>query len=105
MVGEAFLAALSLRLRCRSTVGRLAGDAFLGPEISVDKLLLSTAEQQVFDAGRTLLGSAFVVDDSPAVADWRSEWFFSRSTSIYGGAAEVQRDIVAEHLLGLPKGR
>jgi alkylation response protein AidB-like acyl-CoA dehydrogenase len=105
MVGEAFLAALSLRLRCRSTVGRLAADAFLGPEISVDKLLLSTAEQQVFDTARTLLGSAFVDDDSPAVADWRSEWFFSRSTSIYGGAAEVQRDIVAEHLLGLPKGR
>ena len=54
---------------------------------------------------RTLLGPAFAVDDDPAVADWRSEWFFSRSTSIYGGAAEVQRDIVAEHLLGLPKGR
>jgi hypothetical protein len=105
MVGEAFLAALSLRLRCRATVGQLADGAFLGPEISVDKLLLSTAEQQVFDTARRLLGPAFVADDSPAAADWRAEWFFSRSTSIYGGAADVQRDIVAEHLLGLPKGR
>ncbi|HEV7535483.1 MAG TPA: acyl-CoA dehydrogenase family protein [Acidimicrobiia bacterium] len=105
MVGEAYLAALSLRLRCRATVERLADGAFLGPEISVDKLLLSTAEQQVFDTARTLLGPGFAVSDDPAAADWRSEWFFSRSTSIYGGAAEVQRDIVAEHLLGLPKGR
>jgi acyl-CoA dehydrogenase len=104
-VGEAFLAALSLRLRCRSTVGRLAAGEFLGPEISIDKLLLSTAEQQVFDTARALLGPAFLADDSPETADWRSEWFFSRSTSIYGGAADVQRDIVAEHLLGLPKGR
>lgn len=105
MVGESFLAALSLRLRVRSTVERLADGAFLGPEISVDKLLLSAAEQQVFDAGRTLLGPAFAFDDDPDAADWRAEWFFSRSTSIYGGTAEVQRDIVAEHLLGLPKGR
>jgi alkylation response protein AidB-like acyl-CoA dehydrogenase len=104
-VGEAYLAALSLRLRCRSTVQRLADDAFLGPEISVDKLLLSTAEQGVFDTARLLLGPDLAVDDDPAAADWRSEWFYSRATSIYGGTAEVQRDIVAEHLLGLPKGR
>jgi acyl-CoA dehydrogenase len=104
-VGASFLATLSLRLRCRSTVERLATGAFLGPEISVDKLLLSTAEQQVFDTARSLLGPRFAIADDPALDDWRSEWFFSRATTIYGGAAEVQRDIVAEHLLGLPKGR
>ena len=104
-MGDAFLAALSLRLRCRTTVGRLAGGVFLGPEISVDKLLLSAAEQQVADTARQLLGPAFALDDSPSAAEWRSEWFFSRSTSIYGGTAEVQRVILAEHLLGLPKGR
>jgi alkylation response protein AidB-like acyl-CoA dehydrogenase len=104
-VGDAFLAALSLRLRCRTTVERLAGGAFLGPEISVDKLLLSSAEQQVADTARELLWPSFAVDDEPAMAEWRTEWFFSRATSIYGGTAEVQRDIVAEHLLGLPKGR
>ena len=105
LVGDAFLAVLSLRLRCRTTVERLAADAFLGPEISVDKLLLSTAEQQVADTARRLLGPGFALDDSPSAAEWRAEWFFSRATSIYGGTAEVQRDIVAEHLLGLPKGR
>ena len=104
-VGEAFLASLSLRLRCRSTVARLAEGAFLGPGISIDKLLLSTAERQVFDASRLLLWPDLEVDDSPSSADWRSEWFFSRAASIYGGTAEVQRDIVAEHLLHLPKGR
>ena len=104
-VGEAFLAALSLRLRCRSTVAQLAEGAFLGPEISVDKLLLSTAERQVLDTARQLQWPAFDIEDAPAAIDWRSEWFFTRAASIYGGAAEVQRDIVAEHLLHMPKGR
>jgi acyl-CoA dehydrogenase len=105
LAGDALLAVLSLRLRCRATVERLAAGAFLGAEISVDKLLLSEAEQRVADTARLVVGPGFLVDDSLPAAEWRSEWFFSRATSIYGGAAEVQRDIVAEHLLGLPKGR
>jgi acyl-CoA dehydrogenase len=104
-VGEAYLAVLSLRLRTRGTVARLADGDWLGPEISVDKLLLSTAEQAVFDAASRLLSPTFEAGDDPADEDWRSEWFFSRAASIYGGAAEVQRDIVAEHLLGLPRSR
>jgi alkylation response protein AidB-like acyl-CoA dehydrogenase len=36
---------------------------------------------------------------------WRSRWSFSRITTIYGGAGEVQRDLVAERLLGMPRGR
>ncbi len=104
-VGNAYLAALSLRLRCRSTVERLADGAFLGPEISIDKLLLSAAEQEVFETARLLQWPEFACGDTPSAAEWRSEWFFSRATSIYGGAAEVQRDILAEHVLALPRGR
>lgn len=104
-VGEAYLAGLSLRLRTGPTVGRLAGGAWLGPEISVDKLLLSTAEQAVLDVADRLLWPALEIGDDAADGEWRSEWFFTRAASIYGGAAEVQRDIVAEHLLNLPRGR
>ena len=105
LVGDAYLAMLSLRLKCRDTVSRLAGGEFLGPEISVDKLLLSAAEQTMLDAARSLLWPAFEVDDAPSAEEWRADWFFTRAASIYGGAAEVQRDIVAEHLLGLPRAR
>lgn len=105
LVGDAYLAMLSLRLKCRDTVSRLAEGQFLGPEISVDKLLLSAAEQTMLDTARSLLWPAFEVDDSPSSEEWRADWFFTRAASIYGGAAEVQRDIVAEHLLGLPRAR
>src|SRR5207237_8955436 len=93
-VGEAFLAALSLRLRCRSTVERLADGAFLGPEISVDKLLLSTAEQEVFDAARLLLWPKFAVDDTPSAVGWRSEWIFSSASSLLAGPTDVQHEIL-----------
>jgi alkylation response protein AidB-like acyl-CoA dehydrogenase len=104
-VGGAWLAALSLRARCRETVLRLSDGEFLGPEISVDKLLLSSGEQTVLDTVRALTWPALEIDDSPAAQRLRADWFFTRAASIYGGSAEVQRDIVAEHMLGLPRSR
>jgi alkylation response protein AidB-like acyl-CoA dehydrogenase len=104
-VGDAYLAALSLRSKCRETVLRLADGQFLGPEISVDKLLLSAGEQTVLDAVRFMAFPSFEIEDTAAAQRGRADWFFSRAASIYGGSAEVQRDIVAEHLLGLPRGR
>jgi len=35
----------------------------------------------------------------------RAEWWYSRAATIMGGTAEVQRGIIADHLLGLPKER
>jgi alkylation response protein AidB-like acyl-CoA dehydrogenase len=105
LVGEAYLAMLSLRLRCRETVLRLAAGEYLGPEISIDKLLLSGAEQTALDTARVLLWPAFEIDGQPTAEEWRADWFYTRAASIYGGAAEVQRDIVAEHLIGLPRAR
>jgi alkylation response protein AidB-like acyl-CoA dehydrogenase len=42
--------------------------------------------------------------DGDTSREWRSEYFYTRSASIYGGTAEIQRDIVANHVLGLPRG-
>ena len=48
-------------------------------------------------------GSLLAGDDD-AGRTWRTDYFYSRAASIYGGTSEIQRNIVAEHLLGLPKG-
>jgi alkylation response protein AidB-like acyl-CoA dehydrogenase len=101
LIGGAYLALLALRLKCRDTVLRLAREENPGPGISVDKLLLSGAEQTILDTARTLLWPRLELDDGAAAQVWRSEWLFARAASIYGGAAEVQRDIVAERLVGL----
>jgi alkylation response protein AidB-like acyl-CoA dehydrogenase len=105
IVGDAYLALFALRSQCGTTVADLAEGRDLGPEISIDKLLLGTAEQVVTDAARQLLWPSLELDDDERAATWRRRWSFSRITTIYGGVAEVQRDLVAERLLGLPRSR
>lgn len=100
-LGDVYLDLASLRATCARTVAALAAGESPGPEISVDKLLLSSGEQSLFDTAIELLDVEVAL--SPAADAWRSDYLFARSTSIYGGAAEVQRGIVAQRVLGLPR--
>ncbi|MDO8389145.1 MAG: acyl-CoA dehydrogenase family protein [Actinomycetota bacterium] len=104
-VGEAYLALFALRSQAGPTFAMLESGAALGPGISVDKLLLGATEQSLTDTARTVLWPALELDDTDSAARWRRRWSYARITTIYGGAAEVQRDLVAERLLGLPRGR
>ena len=61
--------------------------------------LLATAEQRLYDTARDLLPGALELDDTP----WRSEYLYSRAATIYGGTAEIQRNIIARRLLDLGK--
>ncbi len=105
VVGDAYLALFALRSQACATIAELAAGRDLGPAISVDKILLSAAEQTTAEAARKLLWPRLELADDPEAALWRSRWAFSRITTIYGGAGEVQRDLVAERVLGLPRGR
>ena len=107
VLGDAYLALFGLRSQASRTINALAEGRDLGPEFSMDKLLLSAAEQTTTEAARALLSPRLELadDDDAFAAVWRKRWLFSRITTIYGGAAEVQRDLVSERLLGLPRGR
>jgi alkylation response protein AidB-like acyl-CoA dehydrogenase len=96
-LGAAYLALHTARCRSLLTQRRLAAGERLGPETSVDKVLLATAEQQLFDTVRDLLPGVLELTESP----WRPEYLFSRAATIYGGTAEIQRNIIARRLLGL----
>lgn len=98
-MGEAYLALHTLRCRSRATQHRLADGAKLGPDTSIDKVLLAGAEQTLYDTVHDLLPGAVELDDSA----WRTEYLYSRAASIYGGTAEVQRNIIARRLLDLGK--
>jgi alkylation response protein AidB-like acyl-CoA dehydrogenase len=101
VLGTVYLDLLSLRARSVDTVRRLAAGQTVGPDASADKLLLGACEQSVYDAARSLLGPAFLFGD--ASRQWREEWWYSRTTTVYGGSAEVQRGIIADRVLKLPK--
>ncbi|OBG71948.1 acyl-CoA dehydrogenase family protein [Mycobacterium sp. E3305] len=98
-LGAAYLALHTLRCRSRDTQYRLRDGARLGPDTSIDKVLLAGAEQRLYDTVRDLLPGVLELDDTP----WRAEYLYSRAATIYGGTAEIQRNIIARRLLDLGK--
>ncbi len=98
-MGEAYLALHTLRCRSRATQLRLAEGHKLGPDTSIDKVLLAGAEQRLYDTVRDVLPGVIELEDTP----WRTEYLYSRAATIYGGTAEVQRNIIARRLLDLGK--
>jgi alkylation response protein AidB-like acyl-CoA dehydrogenase len=101
VVGNAFLQLHALRARSRATQHRLAAGTTLGAETSIDKVLVASSEQVMYDAARRLLPGVVEIDDSAAGEAWRSEYLYSRAATIYGGTLEVQRNIIARRLLDL----
>jgi len=100
-VGEVALLLYAVRARSRATQYRMAAGDRLGPETSVDKVLLATVEQAVFDVAANALGSAVVFGDDSDAVHWRRDYLFSRAATIYGGSSEIQRNIISRRLLGL----
>lgn len=98
-MGAAYLALHTLRCRSRATQLRLADGDKLGADTSIDKVLLASAEQLLYDTARELLPGNIELDDTT----WRTEFLYSRAATIYGGTAEVQRNIIARRLLDLGK--
>jgi alkylation response protein AidB-like acyl-CoA dehydrogenase len=100
-LGEAIEQVWALRARSRATQRRLAAGETLGAETSIDKVLLATAEQAVFDLAAEGLASRVTVGADPESERWRAEFLYSRAATIYGGSAEIQRNIIARRLLDL----
>jgi hypothetical protein len=99
---RAYLDVVALRCSSIATVRRLADGETVGPEASVDKILLARAEQSVFDAARQLLEPVLEIGGA-GVDAWRADWWYSRAATILGGSVEIQRSIVADRLLRLPR--
>jgi alkylation response protein AidB-like acyl-CoA dehydrogenase len=76
------------------------------PHLSAGMKLLSTELGQRFsEAGVDLLGVAGNLwdDDAPDAGRWAYQYLYDRSLTIAGGTSEVQRNIVAQRVLGLPR--
>jgi alkylation response protein AidB-like acyl-CoA dehydrogenase len=100
-LGEVTQLLYAFRSRSRATQHRLAAGEHLGPETSIDKVLVATAEQAVFDLVADGLASEVTIGDDARGERWRAEFLFSRAATIYGGSAEIQRNIIARRLLDL----
>jgi 3-oxochol-4-en-24-oyl-CoA dehydrogenase len=92
------LAVLGFRL----TLSALAGADPSGSEAAVRKLLGVQHDQHVQEVGMTLSGLAAMEAGSEA-ASWSGSFLFNRCLTIAGGTSDIQRNVIAERLLGLPR--
>jgi alkylation response protein AidB-like acyl-CoA dehydrogenase len=102
LLGLAYADVFALRARSRSTQYQVAKGDLRAADSSIDKILIATADQAVFDAARHIFAGTIEFGDSSLADRFRKEWAYSRAATIYGGTSEIQRDIVAARLLALP---
>jgi alkylation response protein AidB-like acyl-CoA dehydrogenase len=91
-----------LRAHVWQSLRRRDADTPPGPEGSIDKLLGTRTEQLLHHVALDIDGGAPLRGDAPAVL---SDYLYSRAGSIAGGTSEIQRGIVAERVLGMPRAR
>jgi len=108
-VAQAWMEADAYRLNTARTVSRMNDGQVLGPEMSLNKIFWSEMDVRLHDTAMHLLGSrGELTPDAPAAGGhgrFSGDWIFSLPGPIWGGANEIQRNIVAERVLGLPRGR
>jgi alkylation response protein AidB-like acyl-CoA dehydrogenase len=95
---DAYVALVVLRTHNWRTLSALARGRQPGPESSWVKLTWSEMTQRLSETALAVLGP-----DAPLWGRWPRQWLWSKSASIAGGTSEVQRTIIGERILGLPR--
>jgi alkylation response protein AidB-like acyl-CoA dehydrogenase len=106
-IGRALVSDKVLRAQVAATVDRADRGGGSPALDSVDKLVLAENEQVIFGALREVMGpllndlegSAWQVRSAVVAHDY----LYGRAASIYGGTSQIQRNIVAERMMGLPR--
>lgn len=100
-VADALIGARAYQLFTYAAAARFLAGETLGPESSLNKVFWSEYDIALTETALELLGQEGELADT----DWSERYVFSLAGPIYAGTNEIQRDIIAERLLGLPKGR
>ncbi|MFE0698580.1 acyl-CoA dehydrogenase family protein [Streptomyces sp. NPDC058872] len=100
-VADAVIGARAYRLFTAGAAARLASGAPSGAESSLNKVFWSEYDLALHETALDLLGPEAELADTA----WAEGYVFALAGPLYAGTNEIQRDIIAERLLGLPKGR
>ncbi|MFE5888654.1 acyl-CoA dehydrogenase family protein [Streptomyces sp. NPDC056462] len=100
-VADALIGARAYQLFTLAAASRFLDGESIGPESSLNKVFWSEYDIALHETALDLLGPDGELTDT----DWSERYVFSLAGPIYAGTNEIQRDIIAERLLGLPKGR
>jgi alkylation response protein AidB-like acyl-CoA dehydrogenase len=104
---QSFVELRVLRLHNWRTLSRLAKGIEPGPESSVTKLAWTDMTQQLSARALEVVGAAaplwWGAHDTPGGGFWQRQWLWSKAASIAGGTSEIQRTIIGDRMLGLPR--
>ena len=106
-LAQAYVEVRLFRLHNLRTISRLAKGLDPGPEGSALKLYWSEMSQRLHDTAMAVLGDAAPLwrgaSDNPGDGEWQRSWLYYQASSIFAGTTEIQRNILAERVLGLPR--
>ncbi|MBP8924578.1 MAG: acyl-CoA dehydrogenase [Pseudomonadales bacterium] len=104
---RAWMDAEAYCLTTYQTACRLINGGKIGEEASTNKIFWSELDQRMHETALTILGARAELlphaPDAGDVGNWLDGFLFSQSGSIYAGANEIQRNIIAQRLLGMPR--
>ena len=102
---DSYIGLKLMKLNGMRTLSSLIKGAPLGPEASIGKLHWSSWHRDLGELNMDLMGAEGLVlsDDGTEVADFQYSFLWSRAETIFAGSNEIQRNIIAERVLGLPR--
>ena len=106
-VTRAWMEAEAYSLNTYMTASRLIDGGNIGSEASLNKIFWSEMDIKMHEAALALLGArAELLPEAPAageVGNWLDGFMFALAGPIYAGTNEIQKNVIAERLLGLPR--
>jgi alkylation response protein AidB-like acyl-CoA dehydrogenase len=103
-VAQAWMDAEAYRLNTLWTATRVLDGGSVGPEASANKIHWSETDLAIHRAALALLGPEAEFHGDGIDAPWLDGYLFALAGPIYAGTNEIQRNVVAERMLGLPRG-
>ncbi len=99
-VAQAWIDAEAYRLHTLWTATRVLAGGTVGPEASANKIHWSETDLAIHRTALELLGPDA---EEPSGNEWLDGYLFALAGPIYAGTNEIQRNVVAERMLGLPR--
>ncbi|MFF9066616.1 acyl-CoA dehydrogenase family protein [Streptomyces sp. NPDC014891] len=103
-IARAWIGLETIRFNALRMLGGTAAGA-PGPEASIGKIFWATWHRELGELAMDVCGAGgmLAAGEPYDLTDWQRLYLFSRSDTIYAGSNEIQRNIIAERVLGLPK--
>jgi len=106
-LAQAFVEVKIFQLHNLRSISRLSKGQDPGPEGSALKLYWSEMSKRFHETAMAVLGEASSLgkgaDDNPGGGQWQRSWLYYQASSVWAGTNEIQRTILGERVLGLPR--